>query len=362
MLPPRMQDTAPPRTGTPSGRHRVARGRHWGLRIGLILLVLAAGLGVASVRYYDWCQGASGPREPVSFEVADGSSGSEIVHDLHRQGVVRCGLLTTWLLRRSGLEGDFRAGTFELTTNMRPGDAFTVLTTPPEPVPTVRLTIPEGYRLTQIADRVQEDLGISSVGFLKALRRENWALPPYLPNDAESAEGFLFPKTYEFIEGEVTAQDVIAKLLEQFGAEAETLPWENAEALGVTPYEVVIVASMIEEEAKLEEERPVIAGVIYNRLAIPMTLGIDATLLYDDPTPDGQLSFSDLEFDSPYNTRINAGLPPTPISSPGLASLEAALEPADTDFLFYVLCGDDGHHAFGTTEQEHEQNRVRCGE
>jgi peptidoglycan lytic transglycosylase G len=362
MLRPRMQDTAPPRTGTPSGRHRVARGRHWGSRVGLILLVLAAGLGVAGVRYYDWCQGASGAREPVSFEVADGSSGSEIVQGLHRQGVVRCGLVTTWLLRRSGLEGEFRAGTFELTTNMTPDDAFTVLTAPPEPVPTVRLTIPEGYRLTQIADRVQEDLGISSVGFMKALRRGDWALAPYLPKDAVSAEGFLFPKTYEFIEGEVTSHDVIAKLLEQFGIEAEALPWENAETLGVTPYEVVIIASMIEEEAKLEEERPVIAGVIYNRLAIPMTLGIDATLLYDDPTPDGQLSFSDLEFDSPYNTRINAGLPPTPISSPGLASLAAALEPADTDFLFYVLCGEDGHHAFGTTEQEHEQNRVRCGE
>jgi peptidoglycan lytic transglycosylase G len=362
MLPPRMQDTVPPRTGTPSGRHRAARRKHWGLRISLVLLVVLAGLGVATIRYYDWCQGASGPRQPVSFEVADGSSGSQIVDGLHRRGVVRCGFVSTWLLRRSGLEGDFRAGTFELTTNMTPDDAFAVLTTPPEPVPTVRLTIPEGYRLTQIAERVQGDLGIPPAQFLKALRREDWALPPYLPEEADSAEGFLFPKTYEFIEGEVTAKDVIHKLLDQFGAEAEALPWQNAEELGVTPYEVVIIASMIEEEAKLDEERPVIADVIYNRLAIPMTLGIDATLLYDDPTPDGQLSFSDLEFDSPYNTRINAGLPPTPISSPGLASLEAALEPADTAFLFYVLCGEDGHHAFGETEQEHEQNRVRCGE
>ena len=116
-------------------------------------------------------------------------------------------------------------------------------------------------------------------------------------------------------------------LLDQFGTEAETLPWANAQELGVTPYEVVTIASMIEREAALDRERPIIAGVIYNRLKIGMNLGIDATLLYDDPTPDGQLSFSDLEYDSPYNTRLNPGLPPTPIASPGRASLEAATEP-----------------------------------
>ncbi len=119
---------------------------------------------------------------------------------------------------------------------------------------------------------------------------------------------------------------------------------------------------MIEEEAKLDEERALIAGVIYNRIELGMTLGIDATLLYDDPTPDGQLSFSDLEFDSPYNTRINPGLPPTPIAGPGRASLEAALNPADTTFLYYVLCGPDGRHEFGETAAEHEANRIACDE
>jgi UPF0755 protein len=119
---------------------------------------------------------------------------------------------------------------------------------------------------------------------------------------------------------------------------------------------------MIEKEAKLDRERPIIAGVIYNRLKLGMNLGIDATLLYDDPTPDGQLSFSDLETDTPYNTRLNPGLPPTPIASPGRASLEAALNPADTPYLYYVLCGADGHHAFGRTAAEHEANRQRCGE
>lgn len=362
MLPPRMQETAPPSTETPPGRHRAARRTRRGLRIGLALVVLLAGAGVAAARYYDWCQGASGPREPITFEVAEGASGSEIVDDLHQRGVLRCGLVSKWHLRRSGLEDDFRAGAFALTTNMTADEAFDVLTTPPNPAPTVRLTIPEGFRLTQIAERVQEELGIGSSRFLRTIERGDWSLPPYLPEGAESPEGFLFPETYQFLEDETTAEDVIIRLLDQFGTMAETLPWDNADGLGVTPYEVVVIASMIEEEAKLEEERPVIAGVIYNRLEIGMTLGIDATLLYDDPTPDGQLSLSDLEFDSPYNTRINAGLPPTPISSPGLASLQAALEPAETEFFFYVLCGEDGHHEFAVTNAEHEQNRARCGE
>ena len=110
---------------------------------------------------------------------------------------------------------------------------------------------------------------------------------------------------------------VAKKLLEQFGKEAEALPFDRTKELGVTPYELVTIASMIEEEARVDRDRRLIAGVIYNRLKMGMALGIDATLLYDDPTPDGELSSSDLAFDSPYNTRINPGLPPTPIASPG---------------------------------------------
>ncbi|MGZ8605386.1 MAG: endolytic transglycosylase MltG [Actinomycetota bacterium] len=357
-----MQDTAPPRTDSPPGRHRPERRGNWGLRVGLVLVLILAGLGIAGVRYYDWCQGASGPREPVAFRVDEGQGGSQIVDALHEQGVVRCGLVSKWLLRRSGLESAFRSGSFDLTTNMTPDEAFAALTEPAPAVPTVRLTIPEGFRLTQIAARVQEELGIPAGRFLNELEEGGRSLPPYLPEDAPSLEGFLFPETYEFVEGGTKAADVIERLMAQFEDEVASLPWENAEDLGVTPYEIVTIASMIEEEAAVEEERAVIAGVIYNRLDEEMVLGIDATLLYDDPTPDGQLSFSDLEADTPYNTRINAGLPPTPITNPGLASLRAALEPADTPFFYYVLCGEDGHHEFGRTLEEHDQNRVACGE
>jgi UPF0755 protein len=362
MLCDRMSVTAPqaPTEELP-GRHRRRR-VPWVTILGVAFLVLVASAVVGSLRYYSWCKGASGPQAPVSFTVAEGASGAEVVADLHEAGVIRCGMVSEWLLRSSGLEDEIRAGTYDLTTNMVPDDAFRALTVAPPPVPTVRLTIPEGYRLTQIAERVREELGIAEERFMAQATNGEWSLPPYLPEGTETTEGFLFPQTYRFAEDDTSAKDVVGRLLEQFEIEAGGLPWDHAEDLGVTPYEVVIVASMVEEEAKLAEERAVIAGVIYNRLELGMPLGIDATLLYDDPTPDGQLSYSDLEHDSPYNTRINVGLPPTPIASPGLASLEAALNPADTDYLYYVLCGADGHHAFGESLEEHDRNRARCDE
>jgi UPF0755 protein len=220
--------------------------------------------------------------------------------------------------------------------------------------------VPEGFRLTQIAERVQQHLDIPAKRFLKEVRSGRHVLPPYLPARTESLEGFLFPKTYEFVEEGLTARLVVTRLLEQFRIEAEKLPFDRTEQLNVSSYELVIIASMIEEEARVDRDRRVIAGVIYNRLRIGMALGIDATLLYDDPTPDGELSSSDLEFDSPYNTRINAGLPPTPIASPGEESLLAALDPESTEFLYYVLCGKDGHHKFARTLAGHNRNVDEC--
>src|SRR5262245_58508452 len=177
-----MQDAPPPqRDDEARTRHRIRRRPNWGFRIFLIVFVVLAGLAVAGNRYYGWCSEASGPRDPLAFQVRKGASGSEVVHDLHDRGVIRCGLVSTWLLRRSGLEDSLRAGSFDLTTNMTPDEAFEILTTPPEPVPTVRLTIPEGYRLTQIADRVQQVLGIPAKRFLTAAEEEDWSLPPYLP-------------------------------------------------------------------------------------------------------------------------------------------------------------------------------------
>src|SRR3989337_1984808 len=167
MLCPRMSVTAShaPMDELPGRDRRRVR---WFLVVAVVFIVLVAGGAFASLRYYSWCKGASGPTTPVPFTVAEGASGSQVIDDLHEAGVIRCDAVSKWLLRGSGLEDQILAGSYQLTTNMVPDDAFRALTVVPPPAPTVRLTIPEGYRLTQIAERVREALGIPERRFLAA--------------------------------------------------------------------------------------------------------------------------------------------------------------------------------------------------
>jgi UPF0755 protein len=341
---------------------RGRRPRRLSLVLALVLFLGVVGAGAWGANYYRRCQeAAEGSRRPVTVNVAEGATGEEVIEDLHAQGVIPCGgFVGSMLLRGTGKADRIRTGSFELTTGMTLDAAIAVLTTPPPKVPTVELVIPEGLRLTQIAERVQEDLKIPAKRFLKEVLSGRYVLPPYLPEGTATPEGFLFPKSYEFVKEGLSVRVVAEKLLEQFGKEADALPFDRTNELGVTPYQLVSSGSMIEEEAGVDRDRRLIAGVIYNRLKKGMALGIDATLLYDDPTPDGELSTSDLAYDSPYNTRINPGLPPTPIASPGAKSLRAALEPAQTKFLYYVLCGADGHHKFALTQAEHIRNVDEC--
>lgn len=325
----------------------------------VVLASLAGGLVMAS-RYYESCRGAAdGPRRDVTLTVEEGATAEQVVGDLSSEGVIPCGgFVGNLLMRGTGKSAEIRAGTYSLTTGMTLDDAVEVITTPPKQVPTADVLVPPGYRMTQIADAVDEALGIPAAEFLDRLERGTFDRPDALPSDAP-LEGFLWPETYR-IPTRDGADAVIQRLLHQFSEETASLPWENAERLGVTPYEIVVIASMIEKEAAVQRDRPLIAGVIFNRLREGMTLGIDATLLYDDPTPDGELSTADIETDGPYNTRMRAGLPPTPIASPYLWSLRAALDPADTPYFYYVLCGDDGGHRFAVTYDEHLANVDEC--
>jgi len=172
-------------------------------------------------------------------------------------------------------------------------------------------------------------------------------------------EGFLFPATYDFLRG-TTSKQLVAAQLTAFRRAWKGVDLRYARSKHLTPFDVLIIASMVEKEAVAPDERPKIAAVIYNRLAKHMTLGIDATLQYVDPNPSEGLTESDLKIDSPYNTRLSKGLPPTPIASPGLPSLRAALEPAQTKDLYYVLCGTDGHHVFATTYAQFLQLKSQC--
>jgi UPF0755 protein len=334
-----------------------------GTLIALLVALLVLVSGVVSVaRYYANCKSGSDERRPVTFTVEDGASGSQVVDDLAADDVIACGgLVGRMLLQKNGHGAEIRAGTYELTTGMTLDEAMAVLTTAPPAVPTVTTTIPEGYELTQIAATFAHDLKIPVARFLAKARSGAYPLPPYLPAGKDTLEGFLFPDTYEFVKRGTTADDVIEKMLERFSTVAHEMPFANASKLGVTPYQAVIVASLVEKEAATEADRPLVAAVIYNRLRINMKLGIDATVTYIDPDPSDGLTSSDFRIHSPYNTRLYAGLPPTPIASPGRASLEAALQPAISNDLYFVACPGDPKMLFSQTYAEFLHDKACLG-
>jgi UPF0755 protein len=208
---------------------------------------------------------------------------------------------------------------------------------PPEPLRTVTLTVPEGYSREQTAELAREaDL---RGDYLKA---------------SEGHEGFLFPDTFELV-AHAPAADLVRLQLEDFQRRFAGVDMSYARSKSLTKRDVVTIASMVEEEAQLDGERKLIAAVIYNRLREGIPLGIDATVRFATGNYDEPLTESELAVDSPYNTRVNAGLPPGPISSPGLASLEAAAHPAQVDYLYYVVKpGACGEHSFSSSAAEFE--------
>lgn len=221
------------------------------------------------------------------------------------------------------------------------------------------LTVPEGYSLDEIASDLAAKTGISREQYKKAAAAAGKTPPVAGAGAALTLEGFLFPSTYN-LDPELTAEALIERQLQVFARETGALPWQKAEAMGLTAYQVLTVASMVEREAKVPEERPLVAAVIYNRLRIGMKLEVDATVQYAVGSWKRELTQQDLETDSPYNTRLYPGLPPGPICNPGADSIRAALEPAGVGYIFYVATGDEaGHHFF--TESYEDFLRVKEG-
>jgi UPF0755 protein len=184
----------------------------------------------------------------------------------------------------------------------------------------------------------------------------------YLPAGTTNLEGFLFPETYQFTEEEATDEvALVNRLTEQFDAVATELGYDQPNPWGLTPYELVVIASLIEEETKVADEQAMVSRVIHNRLEQGMTLGIDATLLYEVGHTDS-LTQSQLDTPSPYNTRLNTGLVPTPIAMPGRGALEAALNPAEGDWLYYVLADAEGRHFFTADYDEFLDQKARSQE
>lgn len=213
-----------------------------------------------------------------------------------------------------------------------------------------KVVVPEGLTIKQTGDRVESQCKISAVDFTSATNEGDYVYG-FLKDAGGNLEGFLFPKTYT-VTGKTSARALVNMMLSQYRKETKGLDWARATARGMSQYQTLIIASLIEKEARLPEERPVIASVIYNRLNAAMKLQIDATVQYALGKWKQALSYKDLEVDSPYNTYKIKGLPPAPICSPGYESIRAALYPATTNYLYYILTSPEGRHSFTNDYQQ----------
>ncbi len=328
------------------------------LGLGVVLffaacLVLAGYLYGRSIGVF----GTSQPGDAVTIRIPRGATAEEIGTILERNGVIPSALGFRIALYLEGGFEDIQAGRYELFEGMVARDAIAVLTEGALADEFVTVTFPEGSWLRDFARVLDRDTHISGGAFLR-LVEEGIVRSRYAPPDIETQEGLLFPSTYQIIERD-SARSVAERLIEEFDTRVDRLDFSEVESIGVSPYEAIIVASMIEAEAKVDEERAMIARVIYNRLEQGIALGIDATVNYALGEHKEVLTRSDLAVDSPYNTRLYAGLPPTPIGAPGEESLEAAVAPADGDWLYYVLEDCEGHHAFSESYDEFLQNKTR---
>ncbi len=285
--------------------------------------------------------------KPVQIEIPKGASTQQIAGRLVANGVVGNANMFRLRARLDGADGKFKPGVYDLSTGM---DYETVIMRLEEGPPLLyyTVTIPEGFTLAQIAERVQAKTGIPAAEFERLASKEASrfaASHGFLRfNSTPTLEGYLFPKTYRVKKG-ATAADVIEMMLDQFGKETQDVDMSYAASKGLTPHDVVSIASMIERETRLAKERPIVSSVIYNRLDRGMRLEIDATVQYVVGNKK-RLLYSDLRVQSPYNTYLHKGLPPGPIASPGLPSIEAAAHPRSSGYIYYVLTGRDGSHTF----------------
>jgi UPF0755 protein len=299
------------------------------------------------------------PGEPgrlVQIKVEEGWGVSEIGDELESKEVIGSSLAFQFYARARGA-GPFQDGPYQLREDLGVRDAVSKLEEGPSQGRTdIELTIPPGLTLEEIAERVEQQLpGRTAEKFLE-VANSGVVRSRYQPAEVTSLEGLLFPDTYLFAKAE-DEEDVIRELVVTFDEKADAAGVAaGAAAIGRTPYEAIVIASLIEREAGVEEDRPLISAVVANRLRDGMPLQIDATLCYIKGGCTEPLSNADKELDSPYNTYRVAALPPTPISSVGEASMRAAVAPAAVPYKFYVLGDASGAHAFAETAEQHEAN------
>ena len=368
-------------TGTVERLRRQTRPLKWivytAMVLGIVMVMIAGAVGWW---YLGKMNPIGAPGDVQSFTVAETDDVDSIAQRLYDQGLISdVGVFEWYVERNGGLE--ITPGYYEIRPDDHMGNVLGRLRTPPGQTYT-KVTFPEGFTVAKMAERLDVTVDrMTAADFLTAATDQS-IRSSFQPPEVTSLEGMLFPDTYQVSNAESEGQVIerMIALMERVGEQEDIV--NAAAAVGRTPYEILIIASMIEREASVEGDRAKIARVIYNRLFFQMPLAIDATVLYGasqaglDPT----LPFSDLrQVPGPYNTYENVGLPPTPIANPGRASIQAALHPAPNPsmgdpicvdlpdpsscyYLYYVLGNEDGSHVFASTSEQHDANVEKARE
>ena len=344
-------------------RHASSGGRRVLTVLGGLFLLVAVVLGGG----YFWVQGqidpSGDPGDAVTVTIPEGATSDDIGALLADEGVIASDLVWGWYLRING-GGPFEAGIYELPTNSAIPDVIDLLDAGPRPAEERSFTMPEGLLIPETLARLassEDGLGFDQAE-MQQLLDSGAIVSQVLGPDLPSNEGILFPETYR-VAADADAQAVLQQMVTQLDTTLTELQVETAqERFNLSPYEILVVASLIEEETKVDGERAMVAQVIYNRLRDGIPLGIDATSAYEALLAGRGRDELDFESDSPYNTRRFQGLPPTPIAAPGRASIEAALNPADGPWLYYVLQDEQGNHFFTDSYDEFLDAKDRCAD
>jgi UPF0755 protein len=330
------------------GRALAASRRRGARAVPVVLAALAAGAVACS-------SAPAGPPERVTIPAR--ASFATVTDSLAAHGLVRFRLWFKLLARIKGVDRSVKAGVYELPRNASTSEVLETLAA--GRTATARLTIPEGFTIADIATIAFDRLGIPADSFLAAARDPAEARA--LGIDAPTLEGFLRPETYAVPLGS-SARDVVRMMAGGFTAQWRPEWTARLDTIGMTQLQVVTLASIVEGEARADEERETIAGVYRNRLRIGMALQADPTVQYALLVNTGRrkprLYEKDYQVESPYNTYLHPGLPPGPVNSPSMRSIEAALHPANVPYLYFVA-GPDGHHLFSRTYDEHLHNVAR---
>ncbi len=332
------------------------------IRALVAVVILAAIAYVVYTTGRDWFAGQiDPPGEPgaaVEVEVPTGATTADIGSILASNDVVPNSTFFRYYAQWKD-QGNFQAGEYTFAENMSASEAIDVLLAGPRQIEYGEFVVPEGLWVSEMTERIASQINGITAAQLQAVLDSGQLTPRYRPDGESSWEGLLFPSKY-FIEEDVTPVEVLAKMNDEFARVTGELGYGAAERVhGMSAYEVIIVASLVEAEARVEQDRAKIARVIYNRLRDNEPIGIDATYYFALSDRQAELTSSLLNSDeSPYYTRFRAGLPPTPIAMPGRASLEAAMNPAEGEWKWYVLCRADRSHCF--TDDFDEFNQLKA--